>query len=347
MNEIIQMGVKLFEGYKKPETLKFSYEESNKILTDKLIKESMEFAGLTYTAGMKMDYATYSHPLVKHKLFNLIGQTIDAIVPRFLTNQFERFVDVRNTAWGDKLFIEVTSPDLFAVTKVSNGNINVRRQKLDRRSISLSPVMREIKIYEDLYRLLSGRVDWGTYVTKVAMSFVTAIHTDVYNALYDSYDGADSAYFASGAFSGTTFNTIVEHVKAANGGVPVQAWGSKLALAKINAHTGFTAYPGLNSQNMLDDYNKMGYYGQFQGTDLIKIDQAHVANTDTFAISDSFVIIAPAGLDKPVKLGFEGETIVTENAQNKNQDQSVEFTMQKMFDVQVLSAGRYGIYRVS
>jgi hypothetical protein len=202
--------------------------------------------------------------------------------------------------------------------------------------------MREIKVYEDLYRLLAGRMDWGVYATKVAMSFINAIHTDVYTAIYDSYDAADSTYFASGSFSGTTFNTMAEHVKAVNGGVPVVAWGTKLALAKVNAHTGFTAYPGLNSQNMLDEYNKMGYYGRYQGTDLVVIDQAHVANTNTFAISDSFIIVCPQGLDKPVKLGFEGETIVTENSINKSADQSLEYTMQKMWDTQILTAGRYG-----
>ena len=104
---------------------------------------------------------------------------------------------------------------------------------------------------------------------------------------------------------------------------------------------------GLNSQNMLDDYNKMGYYGRFQGTDLVVIDQAHVANSNTFAISDNFIIVCPQGLDKPVKLGFEGETIVTEDSINKTADQSLSFTMQKMWDTQILTAGRYGIYRVS
>jgi hypothetical protein len=342
MNEIIQMGVKLFEATKNPESLKFSIEESNKIFTDKLIKESMEYAGLTYTAGQKMDFQTYSHPLVKHKLFNLISTTIDAIVPKYLMNQFDRFIDIRNVAWGDKLYIEVTSPDLFSVTKVSHGNVNVRRQKLDRRSINLTPIMREVKVYEDLYRLLAGRVDWATYVNKVALSVANDIHTDAYTAFYDSYDATDSTYFASGAFSGTTFNTMAEHVKAANGGVPVQAWGTKLALAKVNAHTGYTAYPGLNSANMLDEYNRMGYYGQFQGTDLVKIDQAHTANTNDFAISDSFIIITPVGLDKPIKLGFEGEAIFTENNSTTTQDQQTTYSLQKAFDLQILSAGRYG-----
>ena len=91
----------------------------------------------------------------------------------------------------------------------------------------------------------------------------------------------------------------------------------------------------------------MGYYGRFQGTDLVVIDQAHVANTNTFAISDSFIIVCPQGLDKPVKLGFEGETIVTENSINKSADQSLEYVMQKNWDCQILTAGRYGIYRVS
>lgn len=346
MNKVIKMGVDLYNWTKEPAKANFSakgissLEEAETIFRKTLLKE----CGLSEG---KLDYKQFSNPMIKWKLFQLTSETIDAIVPKVLSTQFDRFVETKNAAWNEQLIFKVNSPDFFRVDKVANGNRDVRGQRLDKRVLRLYPVMREVKIQESLYRVLAGEVEWATYVNRVAISMATAIKGDIYNAIYDSYDSIGAQFQENGTFDPITFNTLVQRVQASNGGLKPIAFGTKLALAKITPSAGFTAYPGFMSQNMMDEFNISGYLGHFQGTDLIELEQALIPNTLDFAIDDNFVIIAPSGTDKIVKLGFEGESIVTENSNNLPVDQEFEYTFQKSWATDVLSAGRYGILRLS
>jgi hypothetical protein len=344
--KVIKMGVELYNWSKNPATANFSannigsLEEADSLFRKTLLEEAGIVDG-------KLDYKTFSNPMVKWKLFQLTSETIDAIVPRVLTNQFDRFVETKNAAWNEQLIFKVNSPDLFRVDKVANGNTNVRGQRLDQRALRLYPVMREVAVQESLYRIAAGEVDFASYVNKVAVSMATAIKGDIYSAIYNSYDGLEAEFQENGSFDPQTFNRLVARVQGANGGLKPVAFGTKMALSKITPAAGFTAYPGYMSQGMMDDFNISGFLGNFQGTDLIELEQALVPNTLDFAIDDNFVIVAPAGTDKIVKLGFEGESIITENTSDLSVDQTFEYNFQKAWAVDVLAAGRYGLIRLA
>lgn len=346
MNKIIKMGIELYNWHKDPAKVNFasvgvsSLEEAETLFRKTLLDECGIEDG-------KLDWNTFSNPMVKYKLFTLTSETIDAIVPAVIKNQFDRFVETKNAAWNEQLIFKVTSPDLFRVDKVANGTTNVRAQRLDSRALRLYPVMREVKVQDSLYRVLAGEVDWATYINRVAVSMAAAIKGDVANAIYNTYSSLDSQFQQNGTFAQTTFNTLVNHVTAANGGVKPVCFGTKLALQKVIPVAGFTAYPGYMSPNMMDEYNMSGFLGYFQGTPLVELEQAYVPGTLTFAIPDNQLFVIPAGVDKIVKLGFEGQAIVTDNANNLPVDQTLEYSFQKAWDVQVLAAGRYGLYQVS
>ena len=50
----------------------------------------------------------------------------------------------------------------------------------------------------------------------------------------------------------------------------------------------------------------------------------------------------PAGKEKPVKIGFEGGTLIDEQ---RLQDGSIEVQAQHMFDVAVVGKNYWGIYK--
>lgn len=345
-NKVVKMGVDLYNWTITPSKANFSangvgsLDEAENLFRKTLLEECGFEDG-------KLEFKQFSNPMVKWKLFQLTAEAIDAIVPKVLSTQFDRFVETKNAAWNEQLVFTVNSPDFFRVDKVANGNTNVRGQRLDKRSVRLYPVMREIKIQESLYRVLAGEVDWATYVNRVAVSMAAAIKGDIYNGIYNSYSSLEAEFAENGTFDATTFNTLVQRVQAANGGLKPVVFGTKLALSKVVPVAGFTAYPGYMSQNMMDDFNVSGYLGKFQGTDLVELEQAFVPNTLDFAIDNNFLIVAPSGADKIVKLGFEGESIVTENTANLPVDQEQEYTFQKAWDTQILSAGRFGIMKLS
>jgi hypothetical protein len=346
MNKIIKMGVDLYNWSANPSKANFSnsgvgsLDEAHELFRKTLLEE------LGIQDG-KIDFKVLDNPMAKWKLFQLTTEVIDAIVPKVLANQFDRFVETKNAAWNEQLIFKVNSPDYFRVDKVSLGNTNVRSQRLDQRALRLNPVMRNVTIGESIYRVLAGEVDWATYVNRVALSMAAAIKGDIYNAIYNSYSDLDAEFQESGTFDGTAFNTLAARVQAANGGLKPVAFGTKLALQKITPSAGFTAYPGLMSQNMMDELNVSGFLGYYQGTPLIELEQAMVPSTTDFAINDNFIIVAPAGADKIVKLGFEGESRITENSNDLGPDQQLEYTFQKAWDTQVLAAGRYGIVQLS
>ena len=204
--------------------------------------------------------------------------------------------------------------------------------------------MRGVAIAESLFRILSGKADWAQFINKVAISMATQIKADVYTAIYDSYSVLDATYQASGAMNATTLVTMAEHVKAACGGLAPVIFGTTLALSKVLPATGVA---GMTSMNMLDAYNTQGYLGNYRGYNMFALEQAHVPSTDTFAISNNFLLIIPMGTNKIANLGFEGEGIVKTNAADMNVGMDVDYSFQKAWDVQVLAAQKYGIYRVS
>ena len=332
MNELVQMGIDLYYG----KTDKFSKDETENAFKQALL----DICGGNFTA--KTD------PMSKWKVFNLITEVIDAVVPKTLEGQFDQFVDTQDIAWGDELIVEVTDPSLFKVATIANGTANVRRQRLDRGTANIVTAPRSVKIYDEFLRFVAGKIDWVLMVNRVAQSFALQIKTDIYTAIYNSYSALNATYQASGSFNSSTFNTLVAHVEAACN-APAVCFGTKVALSKITPSAGFTAYPGLMTQDMMGEVNKQGYLGNFQGTPLIELQQAHIPGTENFAISDNFSIIIPQNgpAGKIAHLGFEGETIVQDNSVNMNADMSKEFAFIKSYGILILSAAKYGIYQVS
>ena len=207
--------------------------------------------------------------------------------------------------------------------------------------------MRFVKIYEEFYRFVSGRINWVDMVNRIAVSFALQIKTDIYTGIYASYSALSATYGVTGTFSVSAFNTMVAHVQAAANTPSVTCYGSKLALAKVTPSAGFTAYPGLMNQDMMGQVNTQGYLGNLQGTPLIELTNAHTPGTDNFVIDDSFILIIPQNSEKIVKLVFEGEAIMTDNAFDQNADMSMEKGFGKQYGLGILSSSKYGFMKLS
>jgi len=250
-------------------------------------------------------------------------------------------------SWGDQAVFEVSDPSLFKVATIANGTTNVRMQRLDKGSLTVPTKMRFVKIYTEFYQFVSGRVNWVEMVNRIASSFALQIKTDIYSAIYASYSALNATYGVTGTFSVSAFNTMVAHVMSAANTPDVACFGTKLALAKVTPSAGYTAYPGLMNQDMMAQVNKQGYIGNLQGTPLIELQNAHIPGSDNFVIDDSFLLIVPMNSEKIVKLVFEGEAIMTDNAFDQNADLSMEKGFGKMYGLGVLSSSRYGFMKLS
>lgn len=277
----------------------------------------------------------------KYKVFNLISETVTTILPVTIDMELNAFAEVQNVNWGDQLVFEVTDPRLFEVATVADGNGNQRAQRLDNGKLTLNPKVRDITIYEEFYRWVSGRIDWAVMVDRVSRSFLNKIRTDIYTTMVNSYSGLGTAYKATGTFDIDTFVQLAQHVEAGTGGMTPTIFGSKLALSKVMNDQYF--YSGALAQEL----NQKGFLPNFNGYPLVEIKQSHTANTDTFAIDNNTLFVIPSGVEKLVKIGFEGSAIVTESSPQENADMSLSYSFKQKYDVALLSAGKFGIYTLS
>lgn len=208
-------------------------------------------------------------------------------------------VDYRNVAEGDSPVFVVGDNDLFVVSDVADGTQGIRRQRLPGVNETTIPTrMKMVRIYEEMNRVLSGRVDFNDMINKVAQSIQQKLLSDIYTL----WAGATAAqmggatYFpAAGAYDEDALLELISHVEAAAGGKVATIIGTKKALRAIK--------DSINSDGYKDDLYNMGYAGKFYGTPVVAIPQLHKVGTTDFIMDDNMLTII-AGDDKPLKVSI-------------------------------------------
>lgn len=231
-------------------------------------------------------------------LFSIIEQILDLTVVEGLqmNDFFVNMVDFRNMAEGDKNEFVVEDANLFTVAEVANGTQAVRRQRLSGSTkFSIPTTMKMVRIYEELNRVLSGRVDFNKFIDLVSKSFENKILDDIYTM----WTGLDATklygtefYPAAGTYDEDTLLDVIEHVEAAAGGKPAIVSGTKKAIRPMNS-----ALVGNAAKEALD---RDGFVGSFYGSKVIALPQRHKIGTKTFQFRDD-VINVVAGDEKPIK----------------------------------------------
>ena len=256
-------------------------------------------------------------------LFTLIEEILSRTVIEGVQSDdfFNAFVDYRNVAEGDKNLFIVEDSTLFVVDDVADGNQGIRRQRLGGSTETSIPTsMKMVRIYEELNRVLSGRVDFNTFIDKVAKSFSQKILNDIYT-LWAGATAADMggvAYFpTAGTYNEDDLLDVISHVEAAAGGKTATIVGTKKALRNLKE--------SIMSDGAKEEYHNMGYAGTFFGTPVVAIPQRHQVGNTNFVFQDDVLTIV-AGDDKPIKFVYEGDPIVLMGEPTANADFTQELT---------------------
>ena len=265
-NHIVKLAVDLAKG----KVQNFSVDESNDTLR-KALADLFEFS--TKDGKFEIDRKTFR----KHKadIFEILEVVINETLQEGLKNQFDGFAEYRNLAWGDENLFHVTNTrDIYKVALISDGNGNIRRQRLrDGETFSVSLDTYGIKIGEDFHRFLAGRIQWADLMGLIAESFKRDLTQRIADAVMASYGKYNSTYHTSvNTFTEDDLITMAMHIEARTG-EKVAVYGTKLALRKLA--------PSQISQNMMDGKNVTGYYGNIAGIDLREIAQTHNYGTES------------------------------------------------------------------
>lgn len=322
--------VKLALDLQRGKITNYTKDEANEVLRQELIELNGGSDKLNPKSFRK-------HP----EMFEIIEQILDITINEGLQGQFNDFVETVQLDWGDTMVFTLPENRLFDVSIVADGNGDIRRDRLDSSEVSVKTRTYAVSIYEELHRLLAGRVSFDRMIDIVARSYENKIQTEIYNSVYNSFDQINATYRASGTFTEATLNDLIAHVEASTGAEAV-IMGTKSALARVDYD------PALNlvSDNMRDERNRIGYLGIYNGTPLVEIKNSHKPATTNWAIDNNFLIIAPTGLNPFVKLVYEGDSIVEEVAEGRK-DMQREYRFIKKAGFNVLVSENYGIYRLA
>ena len=283
MKEIVKLAIDAYKGHVE----KYSVGQSQEALRQALVEAN---GGST-----KLDYKAIRDGKC-NGLFALIEEILSRTVVEGLTGDefFNALVDFRNVAEGDQNIFIVEDSNLFVIDDVANGTQGIRRQRLGgSNEVSIPTTMKMVRIYEELNRVLAGRVDFNHFINVVAESFRQKMLNDIYTlwsgATADDLGGV--AYFPSaGSYNEDELLELISHVEAAAGGKTATIVGTKKALRALK-----NAIDGDVAKN--DLYN-LGYVGKFYGTPVVATPQRHKVGSTDFVFADDVLTII-AGDDKP------------------------------------------------
>ena len=306
----------------------FSYEALNETLR----RELNEYAG---------DYASYREN--KNMIFSLIEETLDEILPKKVTKQYEAFAEVKTFAQGDKpIFRRKLTSNKRAkqfITRVGlAGRYEVFKLGKNEESFEVQTSAIGGAAQIGFEEFLDGRVDFAE-VTRIIMEGMDdLIYEEIGAALKSSInqlppvnrvaaDGFDEEAFdmlltiASAYGEPTIYCTYEFAVKL----VPTEAWRYTEAMKTELWNTGRLA--------------------TYKGRKVIILDQGFVDETNTEKVIDpGYCWIIPAGANtKPVKIAFEGNTLVAER--ENNWDWSREIQVYKKVGVVCMMTNDICVYK--
>lgn len=327
INDIVKIGVDAYRGNVES----YSTDKAQETLRKALIEAN---GGST-----KLDIRKIRDGECKG-LFSIVEQILAATVIDALSANdfFNALVDYRNVADGDQAVFRVADANLFTVSTIADGTQAIRRQRLvGETDVPITPTVHAVRIYEELSRVLAGRVDFNHMIDVVARSFEQKTLDEIYSLWQNAADTdlGGSAYFpaASNAFNLDTLLTTVEHVEAAAGGATATIIGTRAALRAL-----IPSIVGTDQKNVVD---ANGYVGTFYGSPVIAVPQRHTPGTTNFVFNDkTLTIIAGSGDGaKPIKFVYEGNPLIIRRTAAENMDLTEEYFYAEKYGLGLITAG--------
>lgn len=263
---------------------------------------------------------------------------------------FKEIVEYKSARLGDKNEFYVEDTSEFYVSMIAEGTQALKRQRMSGGRI-FSPDIHKygIKIYEELDRLLAGRVDFSQLIQKATNSFNTCRGELILNSFLQIpvTNPVNVISVTSDSYSEDDLLDLCINVENSarmydSNSVRPIIMGTKKALRNIALDP-----TTLAEQGKIDLYNN-GFYGKFRGYTCIEIPQTLRRNTLTGYLPDNVLWVISSLTEKPVKFYTEGDPFVVTGNPLNNADLSQDWLMEERFGCGiVLSGKKNGIYTIS
>ena len=304
---------------------KFGYSE----LEDTLRDELNELAGT---------YSLYREN--KNTIFALMEQTIDDVLPAKVMEQYSQFAEIKTFNQGDKpIFTQ----------KITNASRRRAKQFIGK--VGLAGLYEVFKLDGQSYEVatnaiggaaqigfeewLDKRVDFADVLDIVMEGLDECIYVEIEKQLYGAAQNIQANNKASEAgFVDTTMDRLLSIA---------DSYGKAAIYCTYEFAAQMVPASGWVSDEMRNQRWNNGYLGNYKGHQVVVLPQSYEDENNAIKVIDpSLAYIIPVGAEKPVKIAFEGGTIVDEYT---NYDRSREVQIYKKVGVRAIFSNAICVYQ--
>jgi hypothetical protein len=287
----------------------------------------------------------------KLDLFEIMQESMDAVVPAEVEQFVQTFAEVKNYANGVKPSFKIKKgkhrAKKFATRATASGVYETFR--LDADTIDVNTFAIGDAAYIDFERFLSGDEDWADYMEALMAGILHRIYVEIFDCLiaqstvenlqkYNMYE-VDSNYHQENFLA--LINKVNNYGKAIVVACPefINEMGPDAIVP------GTSNCQGIYSPADIEAIANIGRIRQIRGTTIVEIPQSVVDERNSkLVFNPAYAFILPSAGEKVVKVAFEGQTVVKDW---ENRDNSMEIQAYKKMGTAIVTYNNWGIYKNS
>lgn len=305
----------------------FSYSDLNEALRSEL-------------SELGKDYRSYQAN--KDVIFSLLEESIDDVLPVKVMEQWGKFAETKSVPQGDKaVFVQKTTIASKRRAKQFITRVGLAGKyevfKLDGRNYEVPTAAYGGAAQISLEEFLDGRMDFAELLDIVMEALDEIIYVEIEKALKGAIDNLPTANTTTQtAFDETEMDKLISIARSY--GRPVIYCTYEFAATMLPPE-------GWVSDDMRNAKWNNGYLGNYKGSEVVILPQSYTDETNEHKVIDpSYAWIIPTGNgnEKPIKIVFEGQTLVQEF---NNHDWSRDIHVYKKVGIAAMMTNNICVYR--
>ena len=324
---------KLVANAKPSAPVAYSYGDKQFSYSDLADTVRSEFAALA------PDYRTYK--VNQNTIFALLEQTIDDVLPKRVLEQYSQFAEIKTFSQGDKpIFTQKITQASKRRAKQFIGKVGLAGLyevfKLDGQSYEVTTDAIGGAAQIGFEEFLDGRVDFADVLDIVMQGLDECIYVEIEKQLIGAVENVQGANKVSkNAFIETDMDKLISIADAYGQATIYCTFEFAATMIPSDARMSDAMKENLWLEN--------GYFATYKGHKVIVLPNSFEDEKNTTKVIDpSYAWIIPTGADKPVKIAFEGGTIVDEYT---NYDRSKEVQVYKKVGVRAVFSNAICVYQ--
>ena len=302
----------------------FSYEQLNDTFRDELLEISSTYALFREN---------------KNTIFSLMEEIIDDVLPKKVLEAYGQFAEIKTFKQGDKpVFVQrITSAAKRRgkqfVTKVGLAGI-YEVFKLDGKTLEVPTEAFGGAAQIGFEEFLDGRVNMADVLDIIMEGLDESVYREIAKSLIGAAKNLqESNHVVHAGFDEAEMDKLL---------AVADSYGQSTIYCTFEFAATMVPAEGWRSDAMKDQRWNNGYLANYKGHNVIVLPQSYEDETNaTKVIDPAYAYIIPTGAQKPVKVAFEGQTIVKDI---DNADMSKEVQVYKKFGVATMITNNICIY---